>query len=162
MTRATTVLTGILLCCSLVGCASRDRTSLAPEIEEYPALAKIKRIYIANLGNEEGSGLVREKIRLRLAKSARMSVVENPDQADAILTGVAGVDRRYQGSSGDLQTRYTGFGVLRLVDVKTSETIWAFEYKRGWVGPNTSVSSRVADQTVDKLLKDTANADNKK
>jgi hypothetical protein len=162
MTRAGIALTGILFSCSLLGCAPRHRASPTPEIEEFPALSQIRRIYIANLGNEEGSGLVREKIRLRLAKSTRISVVENPAQADAILTGVAGVDRRYQGSGGDLQTRYTGFGVLRLVDVKTSETIWTFEYKRGRVGPNTSISSRVADQTVDKLLRDTTVADSKK
>jgi len=166
----------IIALCSLVGCASQDRiwssapqTSVPQTIEEYPALANIKKIYIASLGNEEGAGVVRENIRLRLAKSTRISVVETPDKADAVLTGVAGVERRYSGSGGNLRTRYAGIGVLRLIDVKTSETVWTFEYRSGWGGSSvlnqfasvSSVSSGVADQTVDKLLKDATYADSK-
>jgi hypothetical protein len=151
----------IVLCCSLISCASRSGASAPEPVEEFPGLVKIKKIYIANLGNEEGAGLVREKLRLRLAKTARFSVVEVPEEADAILTGVAGVERSYYGSGGDLQTHYAGIGILRLVDGKTKDTIWTFEYKRSRGRP-TSVSTKVADQTIDKLLKDTIYVDNKK
>src|SRR6266516_688449 len=56
-------------------------------------LANVRRIYSGSLGEEEGEDLVREKIRLRLAKTERFSVVVRPESADAILTGVAGVFR---------------------------------------------------------------------
>lgn len=129
-------------------------------------LASVKKLYIGSLGNEEGSDLVREKIRIRLMKSDRFSVVERQEAADAILTGVAGVERRdsgsvYTTSDGKIQggsgTSYAGLGVLRLVDAESEETIWVFEYKRGF--SFGSASSRVANKTVEKLLKDAMAAD---
>jgi hypothetical protein len=86
-----------------------------------------------------------------------------------VLTGVAGVERRYNSSvttdpngnvSGAGNTSYAGVGVLRLVDTKTDETIWVFEYKRGF--SFGSASSRVADKTVEQLLKDAKAAEKKK
>ena len=164
-----TILATIVVLSSLFGCASRDKTSVPQTIEEYPALTNIKNIYIASLGNEEGAGLVRERIRLRLAKSTRIVVVETPGQADAVLMGVAGVERQYSGSSGNLRTRYASTAVLRLVNVKTSETLWRFEYSSDGGGPRpfggftsvSSISNSVADRTVDKLLKDVTYADSK-
>ena len=128
-------------------------------------LVNVKKIYIGDLGGEDGSDLVREKIRVRLMKSDRFAVVETPDSADAILTGVAGVETRQSSSIntnpatgavyGSGGTSYAGLGVLRLVDVKSQETIWFFEYKRGY--SFGSASSRVANKTVEKLLKDAKN-----
>src|SRR5438093_2313998 len=116
-------------------------------------LANIRKIYIGDLGREEGSDLVREKIRIRLMKAERFNVVEHPEAADAVLTGVAGVVRGYStAASGAGSTSFAGTGVLRLVDVKTEETIWVFEYKRRF-GFSTQ-SSKVADATVEELLKD--------
>ena len=164
MRQLTITVTIVALCCSLIGCGFRlqPTTSTPKPVEEYPALVNIKKIYITELGTDEYAGLIREKIRLRLSKSTRFLVVEVPDHADAILTGVAGVERSYSGSDGNLQTNYAGIGVLRLVDVKTKEPVWIFEYKRGFVAPGSSVSSRVADQTIDKLLEDAARADSRK
>jgi hypothetical protein len=137
--------------------------------QEKFKLAEIKRIYIGDLGREEGADLVREKIRARLMKSDRFIVVETQETADAVLTGVAGVQRRHHSSihtnpsTGDVYgsggTSYSGVGVLRLVDNKSQETIWVYEYKRGF--GFGSASSRVADKTVDKLLKDVKDADKK-
>jgi hypothetical protein len=137
--------------------------------QDVSNLGSVKRIYIGDLGREEGSDLVREKIRLALMKSDRFRVVEKPESADAILTGVAGVVRRHDSTittdrrTGDVSggggTSFTGIGVLRLVDVKSDETIWVFEYKRGFsLG---SASSRVANKAVEKLLKDAKTADQK-
>ncbi len=132
--------------------------------QDNAKLVKVKTIYIGDLGREEGSDLVREKIRVRLMKSGRFAVVETPKAADAVLTGVAGVERRYNSSintdsSGNVYggggTSYAGIGVLRLVHFKSEETIWVFEYKRGF--SFGSASSRVANKCVEKLLKD-ANA----
>src|SRR5438093_12012682 len=127
---------------------------------QAPKLANVRRIYIGSLGNEEGADLVREKIRLRLSKTERFSVVERPESADAILTGVAGVVRTTapvstNTATGDVSgggTGFSGVGVLRLVDLKTDETIWVFEYKRGF--SFKGASDRVAYKTVEQLLKD--------
>src|SRR5207245_674349 len=116
--------------------------------QDTSKLGSIKRIYIGDLGREEGSDLVREKIRLALMKCDRFRVVEQPESADAILTGVAGVERRHR----DGDTRFAGVGVLRLVNIKSDQTIWVFEYKRGF--GFGSASSRVANKVVEKLLKD--------
>jgi len=124
-------------------------------------LANIRKIYIASLGNEEGSDLVREQIRLRLVKTERFSVVERPESADAVLTGVAGVARSTSGLSTNSvtgavsggRTDFSGVGVLRLVDTKTDETLWVYEYKSSGFSLSAS-SGRVADKTVDQLLKD--------
>lgn len=134
-----------------------------PSINPAANLARIHKIYVDQLGKEEGSELVREKIRVGLIKSGRFSVVEHPEAADAIMTGAAGVGQGYQSSvstnvvnggiSGGGSTAYSGHGVLRLVDPKTEESVWIFEYKRGFMRDG-SVSSRAAEQVVEKLMKD--------
>jgi hypothetical protein len=129
--------------------------------QDVSKLSSVKRIYIGDLGREERSDLVREKIRLALMKSDRFRVVEKPESADAILTGVAGVVRTTDPISGTAGggTSFAGIGVLCLVDVKSDETIWVSEYKRGFgLG---GASSRVANKAVEKLLKDAKAADRK-
>jgi hypothetical protein len=121
-------------------------------------LTNIHKIYIGDLGNQEGADLVREEIRLRLLKSDRFSVVERPEVADAGLTGVAGVVRSTtavktdsaNGAVSGGRTVLSGVGIVRLVDTKTEETIWVYEYKPGFSFKGASV----ADKTVDQLLKD--------
>ena len=53
--------------------------------------------------------------------------MERPESADAVLTGVAGVVRSYsvhtEDGNGGGSTKFAGMGVLRLVDLKTDETI---------------------------------------
>lgn len=138
------VLTALTL---LFGCASPgERLSIATD---QRALAGIRSMYLGDFGGGEGADLVREKLRVRLLNSGRFEVVESSDRADAILTGAAGVERYvHQGTMG-----YRGTGLLRLVDTKTQKTIWAHEYQRGFMFGG-SVSTRVADQMADQLLKD--------
>jgi hypothetical protein len=131
----------------LLGCASSSqRLSIPPD---QGALAGIKSIHLGNFGGGEGSDLVREKLRVRLISSGRFEVVEIPDRADAILTGSAGVEKRLDEGTTD----YRGTGLLRLVDTKTQKTVWAHEYQRGFMFGG-SVSTRVANQMADQLLKD--------
>ena len=130
-----------------VGCASSGgHLSLAPD---QRALAGVRSIYLGDFGGGEGADLVREKLRVRLLNSGRFEVVESPDRADALLTGSAGVDKY----SDEGTTNYRGTGLLRLVDTKTQKTIWAHEYQRGFM-LGGSVSTRVANQMADQLLKD--------
>ena len=155
-----------ILCSVLITISLFLETGFGQEVSK---LEGIRRIYIDELGREEGSDLVREKLRVRLMKSERFVVVERRDLADAILTGVAGVERKYNSTvttsatgnvSGGGTTTFSGVGVLRLVDVKSEETIWVFEYKRGFsLG---SASTRVADKTVEQLLKDAKAPEKKK
>jgi hypothetical protein len=151
------IVIAVVLIAAFIGAAFAQNTS---------KLANIHKIYLDSLGNEEGSDLVREKIRLRLAKSDRFSVVERAESADAVLTGVAGVVRStvpvstVNGSISGGGTHFSGVGVLRLVDTKTDETIWVYEYKRGF--SLTGASDRVADKTVEQLLKDSKVPEKKK
>lgn len=142
------VLTALSL---LFGCATpSERLSIAPD---QRSLASIKSIYLGDFGGGEGADLVREKLRVRLLNSGRFEVVESPNRADAVLTGSAGVERYiHQGTTG-----YRGTGLLRLVDTKTRKTIWAHEYQRGFMFGG-SVSTRVANQMADQLLKDAGSA----
>jgi hypothetical protein len=130
--------------------------------QDAPKLKQITRIYVDRLGDEESSDLVREKIKIRIVKSKRFTLVEDVENADAILTGSAGTQRRQVGSissdgkgavSGRENTVYTGVGALRLVLVKSKETVWVYEYKPGFFATR-SASSSVADKVVDRLLKD--------
>jgi hypothetical protein len=60
--------------------------------QSIPTLKAVKKIYVDELGTQTESLLIREKIRMRLAKSKRFSVVEQAKDADAILTGAAGLE----------------------------------------------------------------------
>lgn len=142
---------------------AEDITSSSSTDDDAPkSLVSVKSIYIGAITGED-SELVAEKIRAKLEKSGQFIVVSNPDQADAILTGTAGVNTGYGGSistnpatgqvSGSTGTTYSGFGVLRLVEPASQKTIWRFEYKRGFCF-RCSASGRVADQFVERLNKD--------
>lgn len=167
MTRAISIL---MLCGLLAACQSTPGVP-APVVHDLPRLASVKSVYIEDLGKEkdadliEGSDIVRDEIRAGLAKSNRFSVVDSPEQADAVLAGLAGFEKWYHGMEGfyglegDLDTHYLGVGHFRLMDSKTKQIIWTHEYKTGFLNPKQSVTERVADQVVDKLLHDTARAD---
>ncbi|HYH86663.1 MAG TPA: hypothetical protein VEX60_14515 [Pyrinomonadaceae bacterium] len=133
-------------------------------------LASVTKIYLGELGKGEGADLVREKIRLRLMKSKRFIVVETEEDADAILTGAVGISSNQVSSvstnpatgqvTGGGATVYEGSGVVRLIDPKTKETIWIYEYKRGFFRPR-SASGDVAGKIVSSLLKDTKKVEEK-
>jgi hypothetical protein len=136
-------------------------------------LDSIRKIYIDSLGNSDSGVLIREKLRARLINSGRFEVVEAKENADAVLTGAASVDKSQSGSiSSDGQGRVSGRegavysenGVLRLLIPQTQSTVWIYEYKRGsslkgfipmsGLFSNPSASGRFADKAVKQLLKD--------
>jgi phosphate ABC transporter phosphate-binding protein len=55
------------------------------------ALSQVKKVYVAPLGNQKGADAIRQRIAGRLQASGKLSVVENAEQADAILTGAGGI-----------------------------------------------------------------------
>ncbi len=160
----------VSLCVFLAACQSA-KSGAVPLLQDFTRLASMKSIYLEDLGEEdggdliEGSGIVRETIRKGLVQSGRFSIVESPQQADAILAGVAGFEKWYHGMEGfyglegDLDTHFLGVGHFRLLDSRTQETIWTHEYQTGFLNPKQSVAERVGEQVVDKLIHDTARAD---
>ena len=138
----------LLMMLALVGCASGRRISLPTD---QGALSKVNAIHLGDFGSGNGSALVREKIRLRLLESKRFDVVESADRADASLVGSAGVET----ASTSESIQQLEFGLLRLVDRASQKTIWAHEYQRPrLVMVVGDVSSRVADQMTEQLLKE--------
>ncbi len=160
----------VTLCGLLVACQGAKSVSPEP-VHDLSRLASVKSIYIEDLGKEEGadliegSSLVRDDISAGLARSERFSVVQSPQEADAVLAGLAGFEKWYHGMEGfyglegDLDTHFLGVGNFRLVESKTNQTIWTHKYERGFLKPTQSITSRVAEQMVGKLLHDTAFAD---
>ena len=138
----------IILFAITTACASSGPNVVPVTSDRVARLSKVQKLYIDRLGEDDGSAMVREKIRARMVSSGTFLITEKSQDADAVLTGFAGVET-YQ-SKGS--TNYRGVGMVRVVDLKTQETIWAYEYRRGimlW----GSVSSRVANQITDQLLK---------
>ena len=130
----------------VVSCAGHQRIEMAPD---RGALSSVRTIFLGDFGTTEGSDIVREKIRILLLNSGRFALVDSADMADAILTGAAGIDRgTHEGT-----TVYAGIGLLRLVETRSQRIIWSHEYKRGFMFGG-SVSTRIAKQMVDQLLKD--------
>lgn len=160
----------LILYSLLAACQSTPGVSLQA-VQDLPRLVSVKTIYIEDLGKEkdadliEGSSVVKDEIKEGLARSGRFSVVQSPQEADAVLAGLAGFEKWYHGMEGfyglegDLDTHFLGVGHFRLVESKTKQTIWTHEYDRGFLKPTQSITSRVAEQVVDKLLHDTARAD---
>ena len=139
----------LLLASVLAACAGHQKIELAPD---RAALSSIHTLFLGDFGTADRSDVVKEKVRVLLLNANRFTVVDAADRADAILTGAVGVDAgQYRGT-----TNYAGTGVLRLVETKTQRTIWVHEYKRGYMFGG-SVSTRVAKQMVDHLLKDAGN-----
>lgn len=131
-------------------------------------LREVKTVYIDSLGDSEGAKLIREKLVNRLAMSNRISVTENRDEADAIITGIAQLDKiesgsvhtNSQGGSGSYGTGYDATLVVRLI-TSDKRILWVSEAKPGKFFVS-SVSSSVADKVSKELLKAIQKDDKKK
>jgi S1-C subfamily serine protease len=102
-------------------------------------LKDVQKIAVASFGNSDAAGLVREKLINRLAASNKLSVVDDADAAEGVLTGVVGVD-----VYGKADT-----AVLRLT-TKDGRILWGAETSNRGVG---SASSSIADKLAKDLLK---------
>lgn len=153
------------LCSLLLGCQAFNSSHPEP-VRDSQAISSVHSIYIAELREDDTSNLiersdvVREAIQEGLARSGRFVIVQNLSEADAVLAGLAGVERWYHGMEGyygmegDLDTHELGIGRLRLEDAKTKKVIWTHEYETGFLSPKQTVAERVATQVIDKLMHD--------
>ena len=147
----------LLLSTAILGASSAcARDAGLPAAQADPAaLGRIRSVYVDEFGTSDASGLVRERIRLRLLRSDRFRLVETAAHADAILTGAATLDHRVVGG----ETDYTGNAIARLVERSSGRTVWSHEYRdRRIIAPRRDsdrgrVASRMADQIADELLK---------
>ena len=121
-------------------------------------LQDVKKVYVGSFGDGPGSELIRSKVISRLVKSNRVEVVEVPDQADAILTGVGELSKTtyYNANATSTNanasggTRYNATAGARLLN-KQQKILWADEASTGFF--YRSASSSVADKIVKNLLK---------
>ncbi|HXG33323.1 MAG TPA: hypothetical protein VNJ11_08155 [Bryobacteraceae bacterium] len=126
--------------------------------QQASTLRDVKKIYVDTFGTAEGADLIREKLINRLVRSGRVSVVEDPGVADAVLIGIGQIHKdvgysasvwQYGGAASG-GTRYDATLVVRLLG-KDRQILWVDEAKPGFRA--RSVSSSVADKVSKNLLK---------
>jgi hypothetical protein len=121
-------------------------------------LQDVHKIYVDSLGNGDGADVIRSKVITKLVKSGKLEVVQNPDQADAVLIGASQISKtshysassngQYGNASGG--TRYHATAGVQLAN-KDQKLLWADDASNGAF--SRSASSSLADRIVKNLLK---------
>jgi hypothetical protein len=140
-----------------IAATTRPQNAVNVTTAEHPRLGDIKKIYIAPLGNDSASELIRQKLINRLIKDGTLSVVETSETADAVLTGAAEVDHKHYfvvgGGFVSSGSRYAADGAFRLVD-KNNRVLWLDEMRtRKFFSPRSArgASTNLADKIVSRL-----------
>ena len=111
-------------------------------------LKEVRSIFVDSLGDTAGAATIREKIIKKLAKSRSVSLVVDPEKADAILTGTGWVS---EGRDLEGNRTYHAAAGIQLI-TKDRQILWAdLATPGGFFGG--SVSSSVADKIATHLLK---------
>jgi hypothetical protein len=143
-----------------------DKETGSTQISRAKNLGSVHRIYVDSFGATDGANVIREKVINRIFKSGLLSIVTDPNQADAIMTGIAEISQEvtYAAQVNDGQgsasggTTYDATLVVKLIS-KDGIILWVDEAKPGSRIPihnpfaNQSVSSSVAEKIVKSLLK---------
>jgi len=111
-------------------------------------LQDVKTIYVAPLGGPDAelANLVSAKLVSYLAKHREISVVEVPDNADAVLTGTGRVESRNNANGG---VSYRVQAAMRL-DNKDGLILWADDVSSSFFA--RSATSSFAENVAKKLL----------
>jgi len=133
----------------LAGCLPGTAPTSRVTPEQAERLSSVEAVYVDDLGDANGAGLVRERIRSRLAASGRFEMAETAAVADAVLRGVAGTEI----VTAEGQNYHRGLGSFRLENRATGQVLWTHEYRRGF-SLDWRILDRIADQAVDQLLVD--------
>ena len=106
-----------------------------------------------------------EAARMRIARTSHEQQADGRTQVKTIiscllalfaLSCIAAATEAFAGyirSEKDGKKFTTGFADLRLVDARSQEILWTFEYKPQ-PGAGGSAAQRVADQVMERLLED--------
>jgi hypothetical protein len=125
-----------------------------------PQIRDVKRIYVSELGTTDSADLIREKIRLRLMQTGKFTIVDNREEADAVLTGTVVMEKHVEGDFKDIDTKNKGVAVFYLRRAGTNEVIWTYEYKPKFFNiaiftdKATRGYNQLANRTVEQLMKD--------
>lgn len=132
-------------------------------IVDKTLLDNVKTIYVDDLGGQNKSDLIREKLIGYLNKTTRFKTVETPEEADAVLTGEASVETAGKGriispttgkAASNKEFSRHGVAALKLVDAKTKNVIWTFTFKGLGKDSANNPTGKIAFQTVKRLLED--------
>jgi hypothetical protein len=120
--------------------------------EKVERLRDVKSIHVASLGTAQGASLIREKIIRKLTAARVFSLVDSPQDADAVLAGVGEIvmepGHSLPGMPRDPSSRAAL--TLRLVS-KEKRVLWTGEaYPRFF---SRSASSSLADRVARDLLR---------
>lgn len=119
-------------------------------------LSQVKRVYVASLGDKEGSTELREKLIRHLRKARGIQVVRSSSQADAILTGTGEIwvkgyiSTNPKPSPYNRQPVYDGYLSLELRG-KDGATLWSALIKPGGFSWN-GVPQDLVNRSAKKLL----------
>jgi hypothetical protein len=120
--------------------------------EKVERLRDVKSIHVASLGTAPGASLIREKIVRKLTAARVFSLVDSPQDADAVLTGVGEIvtvpGLSPPGAPADSSSRAAL--TLRLVS-KQKRVLWTAEIYPRFLA--RSASSSLADRVARDLLR---------
>ena len=117
-----------------------------PGFGQVEHLRDVKTIYVADLGTNDSARVLRARLVNRLAKSKELRVTEDPERADARLTGIVeGRDRFVNGTS---LRRYDL--VVKLLS-RDKSVLWVKDWKR--VHDGGLFNADLEDKIVRELLK---------
>lgn len=125
-----------------------------------PQLKDIKKIYVSALGSTDKSDVIREKIKIRLMKTGKFTIVDRKEESDAILTGSVVMENPIDVNYSSVSAKNKGVGVFYLRRTSTDEVIWTYEYKSKlfdfdvFSDKTIHAYNQVAERTVDRLMKD--------
>lgn len=122
------------------------KATAAIEVLAVERLSDIKKIFVAPLGTVMGAELIRQKLINCLINAGAITIVDSPDEADAILNGAAELHPSYTTAcySAELVVRLTGMH---------KRLLWTDEAT--FVGRLIPAgASKASSNVVDQVIKD--------
>lgn len=121
-------------------------------------LGDVARIFVARLGTEPGTELMRQKIVSEITSLRTITIVDSPAKADATLEGIVNDepgytpgDPRFRNNDKAWSHAYSAGAALRLVG-RSGQMLWHGEATPGALGSFDSVNY-VAGEIVGKLAR---------
>jgi phosphate ABC transporter phosphate-binding protein len=129
-----------------VGAGSRSQAA--------PGFSQLRKLYVASFGSDASAVETRARLTDRLRRDPAIAIVDDAQQADAIVKGtaqvwVAGHFYTSPRSKSFRQDSYNGFLAVELVG-KNGDTLWSYLVTPSRLSLN--VARSLADETAGRLL----------